>query len=384
MASVHSFVFAILLITCVICLVYLLKNSNNYNRNFDTIKYYRIPETFNTTEQSIPLLQVMQNVLDEENQKYTQSDINNANFILFETLNYIDQNINKPSLQEIIKKARFIYGVGGSDLLASKSAFADIMKTHHLEEYIPKTYIVDNEKDMMLLKSSHDPSKIYIMKKNIQRQEGILLSRSIDEILSQSKSNYVVVQEMLQNPMLISGRKINMRLYMLVSISGNTCTFHIYRNGFMYYTPGMFMAHSTDTDNTITSGYVDRQIYVDNPLTLFDLQNHIGRETYLVLWNKIRKMMSKLANVYKPILLSTNKTNFCSKTTRFLIYGIDIAPDVNMDVKIMEVNKGPDLGYKDDRDREVKYNLVKDAFDIVGLSSKRQRQVKQVNNFELV
>ena len=50
-----------------------------------------------------------------------------------------------------------------------------------------------------------------------------------------------------------------------------------------------------------------------------------------------------------------------------MILGCDVAVNKNLECKIMEINKGPDLTYKDERDKTVKYNLVKDTLDIIGL-----------------
>ena len=38
----------------------------------------------------------------------------------------------------------------------------------------------------------------------------------------------------------------------------------------MYYTPELFEKNSSDLKKNITTGYIDRQIYIDNPLTHMD------------------------------------------------------------------------------------------------------------------
>ena len=68
--------------------------------------------------------------------------------------------------------------------------------------------------------------------------------------------------------------------------------------------------------------------------------------------------------VYKPILLEENRG---IRPKQFLIYGCDIAPSDTLGATLIEINKGPDLNYKDARDKEVKFNLVKNTFEIVKL-----------------
>ena len=47
--------------------------------------------------------------------------------------------------------------------------------------------------------------------------------------------------------------------------------------------------------------------------------------------------------------------------------GADVAINKNGDAQIMEVNKGPDLGGKDERDTKLKCLLVEHMLEIVGV-----------------
>ena len=73
--------------------------------------------------------------------------------------------------------------------------------------------------------------------------------------------------------------------------------------------------------------------------------------------------MHVFKNTYTPIIQKENKNH----SVGFLIYGVDLAPDVNLNSKIMEINKGPDLSYKDERDMGVKYNMMEQACILAGL-----------------
>jgi len=81
--------------------------------------------------------------------------------------------------------------------------------------------------------------------------------------------------------------------------------------------------------------------------------------------NKVMKAISKK-------ICSNKKLN---NHVRFQLFGADLAPDANLGVKLMEINKGPDLDAKDERDKQVKLNVQRDIFTIVdpeqGLSSER-------------
>ena len=58
------------------------------------------------------------------------------------------------------------------------------------------------------------------------------------------------------------------------------------------------------------------------------------------------------------------KTNGVS----FQLYGVDVAIDDQLRPQVMEINKGPDLSAKDDRDKKLKIDLCKDMIKCVGLN----------------
>ena len=44
---------------------------------------------------------------------------------------------------------------------------------------------------------------------------------------------------------------------------------------------------------------------------------------------------------------------------------IIIAPSNNLDAHFMEINKGPDIEGKDERDTKLKYNMLKGVFELI-------------------
>jgi hypothetical protein len=52
-----------------------------------------------------------------------------------------------------------------------------------------------------------------------------------------------------------------------------------------------------------------------------------------------------------------------------------VAPDDRLGAKIIEVNKGPDLGFKDKRDAEVKLKVAHDIFNKIGVSELKQGEI---------
>lgn len=314
-----------------------------------------------TAETGSPIKEIIDN-----NNFIISKTFADANLILFSDYSYIDQNIESVSFNKNI--TYFIYAINGSDEFASKSNLARYMKNGNKAHRIPKTFILENDEDIQELKEYHKENNLYMVKKNIQRQEGNLITKNIDFITNDAdKESYVVCQELLQDPYIVNGRKINMRIYLLIVTFGDKISFFIYKNGFMYYTPKMFEKGNIEKDVNITTGYIDRKIYEENPLTIQDFYKTIGEEKKNILEQNIIQTFKDFKTVYSEILINKNKR---LPGYKFNIFGADIAPNENLETTLIEINKGPDLSSdgKGERDKAVKQIMMYDCFNIMGLS----------------
>ena len=229
--------------------------------------------------------------------------------------------------------------------------------------YVPPTFITYKADSMDKFKKMYDKNKLYIMKKNIQRQEGIKITSDYNELLNGFSSQFVVIQELLQNPYLIGGRKINLRVYVLIVVKNNNLSAYVYNDGFMYYTPKLFKKHSLDKDENITTGYIDRKVYEENPLTHQDFKNLIGFDDATIIFYNVRELIKNVLIPYQTLF--TQQT--FNGSTQFQIIGADVAVNSDRTTVLMEMNKGPDLSAKDERDSKLKHNLVEDMFDTLGI-----------------
>ena len=148
----------------------------------------------------------------------------------------------------------------------------------------------------------------------------------------------------------------------------------------MYYTAERYKPNSLDIKTNITTGYIDREVYKKNPLTLKDLRKYLDSESrpltikekhikryHLLssyLFNNIHNLLKDVISIYRYKLGDNDKLK---NNKQFEIYGSDIAVFDDLTVKLMEINKGPDLDAKDERDSELKHNLVRDIFKTVNL-----------------
>lgn len=276
------------------------------------------------------------------------------------------------------------------DTIVAKEGLWKHVVDHHghdkAKTMMPNSYVLYDNVDLQKFNNEYDPNKIYIMKKNIQRQEGLKITKNKNDIMKGASSGYVIVQELLQDPYCISGRKTNMRFYILVVCKGGKIEVHVYKDGFMYYTRKPFQINCTDDDPNITTGYIDRQVYVDNPLTHQDFKTYLdnpNRQNLSIIEQNIRNQNMKISevcfykiyNLIREIFMSfVNKLcgekaskKFNDTNITFQIFGADIAVNTSINSVIIECNKGPDLSSKDDRDSTLKHNMVRDALKIVGV-----------------
>jgi hypothetical protein len=322
-------------------------------------------ENYKTDCGKIPSL--LKQALDYNNIKYNKND--------YEL--YIPCSYNKCE-KEILKfentTGKKLFLIDGCDVVASKVRLWQVLNNTYNEqaqEIMPSTFILHNKSDLEKFSDHFNKNKekrynhMYVLKNYAQRQDGIKLTRNLDEILNGKNHGWYLVQDYVYNPYLINNRKINLRYYLLILCHNNKIEGYIYDNGFVYYTPEEYDENDISFKKHITTGYIDRKIYDTNPLTLQDFKKYLNKKEKGLsnLWdNNIQYFMNKVMNA-----LSTNicKNSKLDNNIRFQLFGADIAPDNNLGMKLMEINKGPDLGAKDERDKSVKLELQKDIINLI-------------------
>jgi len=260
---------------------------------------------------------------------------------------------------------KYINIIDGCDLISSKISLYNTLKYKYKDDvlkYAPKTYIFKNIDDYNDLKKEVKINDKYILKNNAQRQEGIklLIYTSWNDIIM-NEDNYTIIQKYIENPLIIGERKINMRIYLLLVSINDKLYGYIYDNGFIYYTQQKYDINKFDFAHHITTGYIDRKVYEENPLTIQDLYNKLGDNNSNKLQNNINILMNKICDAFSNVICMKKHGN----TIKYQIFGADVAPLDNLEVKIMEINKGPDLRAKDKRDGKLKNNMQNDILKTV-------------------
>lgn len=339
----------------------------------NTIRIFRLNTSLIIRKESVKLPVNFLDVLKDSKRFSITEKYKDANMILFDSLNNIE-NILKTIVYP--QSVNYMFAMKGIDTLASKVAFANMLRGTAI---IPRSYDLTNKESVQsLLQDFHTT---YIIKKNIQQQQGLRIIDTMSDLMSalNTDKGYVVCQELLRDPMIVARRKINIRIYLLVVIHrGGECEFYMYDDGFLYYAPREWDMNSIDYDVHITTGLTkDRSIYNSSPLTYQDLLKQDEKRGALLDIN-IKSALSIVKDKYAPYFKDMNKN---LPVTSFSLFGCDIAPSSSGTITIMEVNKGPDLSYKDNRDGQIKQAMTKDMLNLVC----NGQNVQNANNgFQLI
>jgi tubulin polyglutamylase TTLL7 len=366
--------YKIICVIIILTLIFIIKFCFNYNmiENFGATQWKRNPDC------KYKISKTVKKILDEN--KLHGTDKNNWDLYLPCTYNDTKKELER--ISPTVKDQKVFIIDGANQITSKKLLWINLKKNYDLKtltKFVPNTYILDDKNDLSRFQQDYKQNNIYILKKDIQRQQGLKITKDLNEILNSKKNNFVVVQELLQDPFLIDGRKINMRFYILVTCVDNKVTCYVHKDGFMYYTKLPFKANSDSWDHNITTGYIDRKVYEKNPLTHDDFRNYLNDLTNIKNKSNTSQVLSEIVfndiyNLLKKVMMSL-QTSICTKNnktifTSFQLFGADIGLNNKLDPVLIEINKGPDMGAKDKKDGDLKHGVLLDSFKILNIVEK--------------
>jgi len=213
--------------------------------------------------------------------------------------------------------------------------------------------------------SFYKKNAIYLLKKNIQRKEGIKLTRDLDEILSGFRDNYVIAQKYIQDLYLIKNRKVNLRMYLLIICDKGVVSWYFSNIGkCMYTNKDMNTDYDLDPETHLTSLNLDPSIYNTNPLSLDELKNFVGEHNYRILFNRIITIVQKCKICFEGKICQNKKIN---EHISFQLFGLDFIFTKNFQPYLLEMNKGPQMSYINSKDYKIKEKIYTDLLSKVGI-----------------
>lgn len=206
----------------------------------------------------------------------------------------------------------------------------------------PKSFILPNDLEEL----KRDKNEQYILKKIwSSARKGVELYNNKEKIIKDHKK-FDLAQVYIKNPLLINGRKFNIRIYMVKYCGlGN----FLYLHGYNGYTENKFDYNSLDRTKKINQAYPKDTIYKKYklPRTTIDLEKYLKKD--------FRIIMNLLSQKIKKVLKSSPNLCCTEDNGNYNIYGLDVELLDNLEPMIIEINSTPTLKFN----IEWKKNLIK-------------------------
>lgn len=250
----------------------------------------------------------------------------------------------------------------------------------HLD-FIPQTFMLPADYNLFVEEFRKNPNNTWIMKPcGKARGIGIFLVNKLSQLKKWSrdgkgnsfqpptaKETYVI-SKYIDNPLLIGGKKFDLRLYVLVT-SFRPLKVYMYKLGFSRFCTVKYNASLNELDNMfvhLTNVSIQKtgddynaihggKWTVQN-LRLF-LESSRGKEVSDKLFDDINWLTVHSLKAVSGVISNDRHCFEC--------YGYDIIIDDNLKPWLIEVNASPSLSATTSSDRIMKYRLISDVVNIV-------------------
>ena len=319
-----------------------------------------------------PLGGIYKEILNEESVNLTQ-DLSEFNLYYPCGYNGVEKELRALDLGG--KTGQNIFGICGSDTIASKSSLWKVVSEHYGREFasklIPESWLLKDNREFPLFKQQFTADKIYILKKNVQRKKGIKLTSDLEEVENAYKSKYVMVQEK-HDSIIINKRRLNLRIYVFVVYKNGKKSVYIHDSAKVLYTSKDVeensSSNSEEFETLITNSYVtDLEIYNKNPLTLTKLLVYLEENRGVNSVALKQKIYAVLKNVMIALLPKVCNCKNMRDQNMYQMFGADVLIDTKFKPYVLEFNKGPDMKHKDDADYKLKKKVIFDTFEKIGV-----------------
>ncbi len=295
---------------------------------------------------------------------YFKTDWTKYNDINLDSLNYVDVDYPNKSCNrcKIINQFKNINMLGNK-----REQYESIIKYNNgvKPDYMPLTIAFD-KKSVKNIKYLFSKNKKWIIKpENSLARNGVTLLNSYEkciEWIAKYKYKTWIIQDYIDNPLLILGRKFHFRLYVLVVKDASNITILLYDKGFMYFAKMPYDTNILIPDTNLSGEYNPEcvHVYPDH------YQQHFGKDLYT------NTIMPQFKTIVKDTIMAVYNKIQCpdgmaDKYRCFKMFGYDVLVDDSHKLHLAEINarlislKYPPPSFKKD--------LYKNILDIITLDT---------------
>lgn len=244
---------------------------------------------------------------------------------------------------KITNQDQIFFAIPNCDNLVSKyNVWNSLEKKYgreHASDIIPESFLLNNEEHIKLLKEKNYEKLIIKQKK--QRKEGLSIITDLNQIKESTEyKDEEIIQKMIE-PFLVNGRKVNLRVYLMINMKNDKLDIYVNKYGSCIYTKDQYDKDSVEFEKNITSYKLDLDIYKENPQTFNQLKTYLKDKNinHNELFDKINNKVLLFIDAIKEQIGSEKfKNNLTSQ-----VFGMDFIIDENMNPYLLECNKGPDM-----------------------------------------
>lgn len=254
------------------------------------------------------------------------------------------------------------------------------MRHIHLD-FIPITFVLPADYNMFVEEYRKSPQSTWIMKPVGKSQgAGIFLINKLSKLKKWSREaktllhpqltskEIYVISRYIDNPLLIGGKKFDLRLYVLVT-SFRPLKVYLFQHGFCRFCTVKYDTSVTELDNMyvhLTNVSVQKHGGDYNSLHggKMSIQNFRlyleGTKGHAVTEKLFTEMHWLIVHSLKAVTPVMANDRHC-----FECYGYDIIIDVNLKPWLVEVNASPSLQSTTQNDRILKHKLIDNIVSVV-------------------
>ncbi|XP_058575483.1 inactive polyglycylase TTLL10 isoform X2 [Neofelis nebulosa] len=269
----------------------------------------------------------------------------------------------------------------------SPCAQAKVLK---MEEFFPETYRLDIRDEREAFFTLFDENQTWICKPTASNQgKGIFLLRNQEEVAAlQVKTQSIeddpiyrkmpfrapqarVVQRYIQNPLLLDGKKFDVRSYLLIACATPYMVF--FGHGYARLTLSLYDPHSSDLSGHLTNQFMQKKspLYMllkeDTVWSMDHLNRYIndkfrktkGLPRDWVFTTFTKRMQQIMAHCFQAV-----KSKLQCKLGYFDLIGCDFLIDENFKVWLLEMNSNPALHTNCEVLKEVIPGVVTETLDL--------------------
>jgi tubulin polyglutamylase TTLL1 len=245
-------------------------------------------------------------------------------------------------------------------------------------DFVPVTYLLPADYTLFVEEFRRNPNAMWIMKPTSRSQgKGIFIINKLAQIKKWSSTSRwaqmpnkeaYVISRYIDNPLLVGGKKFDLRLYVLVT-SYRPLKVYQYVHGFARFCNSKYTTDVDDIDNPfihLTNVAIQKhgddynskhggKWHVRN-LRLF-VEHTYGLEASNKLFLGMDQLIVHSLKAVQNVIMNDKHCFEC--------YGYDVLIDADLKPWLVEVNASPSLSCTTEADRIMKASLLRDIYNIV-------------------